>query len=152
MRTEEDRQEYANAMSEPGFVNTRATNPALIESAVGTEGYGASSAGPGGGSGKSSGRMAAAGAYLMDAFAGGSGSGPLDQDTAMLVDADGNRFAASSKKFKQPATKASMSGALHKGVTGQDPISENGAQLGAIRALEAQIANLEKQLRARKGA
>lgn len=129
--------------------NTQATNPALIDSAMGTEGYGASSAGPGGGTSW----MSRMGDYGQGMQQIGSAiqemqkrpERPLEQDAVQLPGANDwqrsyDTTITSTKTAKRPERSARMHDAvIEAGASGADPISQNGVQTAAIRELTRQI-------------
>lgn len=129
--------------------NTQATNPALIDSAMGTEGYGASSAGPGGGT-SWMGRMGQWGEGMQNI---GNAvqqmqqrpEKPLEQESVRLPSADEwkrgyDQTITSTKKAKRPEHSARMHDAvIEAGASGADPISQNGVHVAAIRELTRQI-------------
>lgn len=129
--------------------NTQATNPALIDSAMGTEGYGASSAGPGGGASW----MSRMGDYGQGMQQMGNAiqqmqqrpERPLEQEAVRLPGANDwqrsyDTTITSTKTAKRPERSARMHDAvIEAGASGADPISQNGVQTAAIRELTRQI-------------
>lgn len=137
--------------------NTNATNPALIESAVGTPGYGASSA-SGAGAGLSSANPQQW-MQLGQQFGKMGNSGGQQQeiegvDLAALAAAQAaaqreqDRIALSTKKAKRPGGDAGLS--LARGVANEDPIDANGAQVAAVKELAKRVTALRKRISAAK--
>lgn len=147
-------------------IDTGASNPALIDSAMGTPGYGASSAGPGGGSGLSSGlsgdqwrQLGNQVSKMGDDNGGGGGGGSqitgvdLAALAAMQQQAERDRaqIALSTKTAK---TAADGGLAMQRGIRGEDPIDANGAHIAAFKTLLAEYRDLEtrfNKLQARRG-
>lgn len=143
---------FIGAIDSAGTVapNTNATNPALIDSAMGTQGYGASSAGPGGGSGFS---LSAADMQRMSQAMDGIGDNQQQQRpiekidlAALSMDPDAARrqqMALSSKKAKGPAGGKDV---LARGLSSRHPIDVNGAQIAAIQELSREVKQLQARL------
>lgn len=129
-----------------------ATNPALIESAMKTPGYGLSSATPGYVS-----PSAKTGAQLMALGQQFSQMGGQDQplpeiDKLAVLDAgnwnrqqqaEGQQIALSSKKAK---TRGGSGLALARGMRNENPIDANGAQIAAIQELKKQVDDLKARI------
>ncbi len=137
--------------------NMNATNPALIDSAMGTPGYGASSAGPGGGAGAGMSLKPEQMMQMGEQFGkiGDQEEPPPEingvpvmtaEEWARMQQAEGATIAQSSRKVKTPGGLAS--------VQAGDPISENGSHIAAIQQLKREIEAARKRvaaLKARKG-
>lgn len=133
---------------------TNATNPALIESAVGTEGYGASSAGVGG---------ASSGLSSLDFNQLGRSLGRIGDDRPPPMDVtkvdlaalaalsaqdaqDKQQIALSSRRAKTPGGRSDDP--IRRGLANADPIDANGVQIAAIQALSKRADALHKRLQA----
>ncbi|HEY1129127.1 MAG TPA: hypothetical protein VGF12_06970 [Roseateles sp.] len=131
--------------------------PALIESASGTTGYGASSAGAGGGVG---GKLSLAN---MQRFMGGQSQPqapqqrPIEEDDYEAPDIDAylrGATVASSRSLKKPGGKG-LGDAVRRGLSGEDPIDANGVEVIAIKALDKRVNEFVQRVQAlaqRKGA
>lgn len=137
-----------------GEIGASKMTPALMESAVGTSGYGASSAGAGGAGGVN---WIEVGRYLQQA--GNAMQKPvheIKQDPVNIPD-EGRPYweeaqagmVTSSRGAKRPERNARMADqAMAAGASGADPISQNGVQIAAIKALTRRIAAARQRLSA----
>ena len=146
-----------------GGASSGAINPALIESSVGSSGYGVSSASPG----FSGGSLGSAGGGTsfnqgMQNMPGGSQqrgrpqepevdlapSGSIEDELANIGRLN-QEFARSSKSSK--VGLSSVGSAMQKGISGQDPIDTNGVHVASIQELKRQIDDVRKQIAKKKG-
>lgn len=141
-----------------GQIGVSEMTPALMESAVGTGGYGFSSASAGYGA-AGAGGMSNAGRYMQ---MGGNAAQqqqdaqekPLDQDEVELPEdtpaywrMPHGAMATSSRRAKRPVNGARMqSQVIEAGASGADPISQNGVHISAIQALTKRYEDAAKRL------
>lgn len=128
-----------------------ATNPALIESAMKTPGYGLSSATPGyvSPTAKTGQQLVALGQQVGGSF--GEEQMPEIDKLAVLdagnwnrqQQAEGQQIALSSKKAK---TRGGSGLALARGMRNENPIDANGAQIAAIQELKKQVDDLKARI------
>ena len=128
-----------------------ATNPALIESAMKTPGYGLSSATPGyvSPSAKTGQQLMALGEQIGGSF-GEEQMPEIDKLAVMQADdwnrrqqAENQQIAMSSKKVKTPGGSGL---ALARGMRNENPIDANGAQIAAIQELKKQVDDLRTRI------
>lgn len=146
-----------------GSASSAATNPALIESSVGSSGYGLSSASPGfsGGSIGSSGGGTSFNQGMQN-MPGGSQQRSRPQEPEVDLAPAGSvedelanigrlnqEFARSSKSSK--VGLSSVGSAMQKGISGQDPIDTNGVHVASIQELKRQIDAVRKEIAKKKG-
>jgi hypothetical protein len=139
---------------------SNATNPALAESAVGTSGYGASSASPGyagaGSSGLSGQNWTDMGRMMGNRSGGGNRPPAEIQPVEVMSEEERLRqqqleeeaIAQSSKKVKTAGRAPGLS--MMRGMRGEDPISENGTHIAAIQELKRQIEAAQSRIQALK--
>ena len=129
-----------------------ATNPALIESAMKTPGYGLSSASPGyvSPTAKTGQQLMALGQQIGGSF-GEQEQAPEIEKLAVLdagnwnrqQQAEGQQIALSSKRAKTPGGSGL---ALARGMRNENPIDANGAQIAAIQELKKQVDDLRTRI------
>lgn len=130
-----------------------ATNPALIESAMKSEGYGLSSATPGYVSPDDAERKKkwmALGQQIGGSFGEQEQMPEINQIAVTQADdwnrrqqAEGQQIALSSKKVK---TSGGSGLALARGMRNENPIDANGAQIAAIQELKKQVDDLKARI------